>query len=93
MTVENTDSFECSVSFRVIIKTVSPDVERIVRETISQHNNLRCSDELPYEEQVVFDKTSRREWHSSWYGESSITFKPYVKEVVEDEDDSAEASP
>jgi hypothetical protein len=84
ITVENTDSFESSVSFSAIIKTVSSDVERIVRETISQHNNLRSSDELPYEEQVVFDRTSRREWSSSWYGESSMTFKPYVKEVVKD---------
>ena len=62
-----------NISFNITIKTKSPDVEKIVRETILQDKNIQHHGETTDEDRE-FDKTLRRKWSDDRHNELSIMF-------------------
>ena len=68
-------------ALHIYIKTKSSEVERIVRETLSQYNNMPSHLDPSREEQESFDMNIRREWIKSRHAEKDIHFNH--KTIVE----------
>ena len=70
------------IAFDIVIKTKSPAVESIVRQSIRQINHLRGRDDPSPEEQETLDLTSRRVWHKSDHNQCWPEFRPTAKAYV-----------